>query len=517
MEPVNHLSGSENSAATIVIIDDDSFQLEMLDRILSKEGYRVVGFNDGATAVDYVTTNAPDIVLSDVIMPDVDGFEVVRRLKETPCTQSIPIILMTASQDPHSESRGLDLGAVDYIHKPLAAPIVNARVRAHLELKRHRDDLEHMVRQRTEELESSRKQFQDLVEKSLVGIAIIREQRVLYQNPELKRIISGLTEKISLKDLSFVHPEDVVIVEQAYNSLKSGGNPYVEVDIRVIDPHRAHTTWINCRGCYFNYQGKRTILINVVNITHTKELERLLLMRNKMTSLGRIASGMAHEIRNPLTGITSYLYTLEQMCHAGTLSPEDIGLMREIVTQLNVAARKVDAVIKRVLDFAKPTAPRMVLIDMNQCLDNVMKLTAVILRKAGIDVSAQPGCDALKCYGDMGLIEQVLLNLVQNAANALRSFTRHSGEQHQIRVRAFTCDNSICVTVEDSGGGVPRELREKIFDPFFTTGAEGSGIGLSIAQRIVSDHNGDLSVHDSELGGACFRIAIPIDKRKFKR
>jgi signal transduction histidine kinase/DNA-binding response OmpR family regulator len=517
METVSYLPNSENSTATIVIIDDDGVQLEMLARILTKEGYRVVGFNDGTSAVDYAAQHAPDIVLSDVIMPDMDGFEVVRRLKENPLTESIPIILMTASQDQHSESRGLDLGAVDYIHKPLAAPIVKARVRAHLELKRHRDDLECMVRQRTEELESSRKQFQDLVEKSLVGIAIIQEQRVLYQNPELKRIISGLTEKISLKDLSFVHPEDVVIVEQAYNSLKSGGNPYVEVDIRVIDPHRTHTTWINCRGCYFNYQGKRTILINVVNITHTKELERLLLMRNKMTSLGRIASGMAHEIRNPLTGITSYLYTLEQMCTAETFSHQDIGLMREILTQLNLAAHKVDAVIKRVLDFAKPTAPRMVLIDMNQCLDNVMKLTAVTLRKAGIDVSAQPACDALKCYGDMGLIEQVLLNLVQNAANAVRSSIRHSGEKQQIRVRAFTCDHFICVTIEDSGGGVPQELREKIFDPFFTTGAEGSGIGLSIAQRIVSDHNGDLSVHDSDLGGACFRIAIPVEKRKFKR
>jgi signal transduction histidine kinase len=517
METVNDLSDpAENSAGRIFIVDDDAIQLQLLDRILSSQGYHVVSFTDGAKAVELALTHPPDMVLSDLIMPVVDGFEVVRRLKEDVRTLSIPIILITASKDQHSESKGLELGAVDYLIKPLDAPIVMARVRAHLELKRHRDDLERMVRQRTEELIRSQNQFRDLVEKSLVGIAIIRNQQVLYQNPELNRIVSGLSEKISLKDLSFVHPDDVIKLEDAYKRLKKRSAQHVEVDIRVIDSHQAqaaHSSWINCRGCNFNFQGRKAILINVVDITHTKELERLLLMRNKMTSLGRIASGMAHEIRNPLTGITSYLYSLEQMCAAEALMPEDIGVMREILVQLKLASHKVDAVIKRVLDFAKPTAPRMDVIDMNQCLDNVMKLTAITLRKAGIDITVDPSPEVLTCYGDMGLIEQVILNLVQNAARAVQS----SGLKKRVRVHAFACDKFICVAVEDSGPGVPRELREKIFDPFFTTAAEGSGIGLSIAQRIVSDHSGYLSVYDSNLGGACFQLAIPIEKRKTMR
>jgi signal transduction histidine kinase len=232
-----------------------------------------------------------------------------------------------------------------------------------------------------------------------------------------------------------------------------------------------------------------------------------------MASLGRIASGMAHEIRNPLTGITSYLYTLEQLCESKTLLPKDIALMREIVSQLKLASHKVDSVIKRVLDFSRPTAPRMALVDINQCLRNVINLTAVIMRKAGIQVYTSLSENLPKCHGDMALMEQVFLNLTQNAARALKS----AAPTKKIAISSYTVDNQIHAAVSDSGPGVPDELKEKIFDPFFTTNPDGSGIGLSIAQRIVTDHNGSLTVTSGKLGGAHFTVALPIEKRKFPR
>jgi signal transduction histidine kinase len=250
-----------------------------------------------------------------------------------------------------------------------------------------------------------------------------------------------------------------------------------------------------------------------VDITNSKELEKLLLNRNKMSSLGRIASGMAHEIRNPLTGITSYLYTLEQLCNSKTLLPKDIDLMKEIVSQLKLASHKVDAVIKRVLDFSKPTAPQMVLININQCLENVINLTAVTMRKAGIQVTVSLSKNLPQCYGDVMLIEQVFLNLIQNAGRALKAV---SGNK-KIAITSYAVDNQICIAVSDSGPGVPEEIKEKIFDPFFTTTPDGSGIGLSIAQRIVTDHNGTLTVVSGELGGAHFTVTLPIEKRKFPR
>lgn len=111
------------------------------------------------------------------------------------------------------------------------------------------------------------------------------------------------------------------------------------------------------------------------------------------------------------------------------------------------------------------------------------------------------------------MIEQVILNLIQNAGRAVRTA---EGEK-QVSVTSYSQDNLICFTVSDTGPGVPDELKEKIFDPFFTTSSDGSGIGLSIAQRIVTDHNGSIALQDGPSHGAFFLVTLPIEKRKFER
>jgi PAS domain S-box-containing protein len=501
----------------IIVIDDDPIQIQLLINILKIENYDIIGYQDNVKGLKDVPRIMPDLILLDLVMPLMNGFEICRRLKADAQTRDIPIIFVTATKDQISESEGFKLGAVDYITKPFNPVVIQARVRTHIELKRHRDSLEHLVEERTAERDKSEQQFQDLVEKSQVGIAIIQNERVVYQNPEVRRIVPGLSEKIQMKDFSFIHPEHLLQLVSVYQSILDGQASNVETDLQIQCMDGAGRgkdfKWFNCRANAFNYQGREAILINLVDITHTKELEKLLLNRNKMASLGRIASGMAHEIRNPLTGITSYLYSLEQLCNSQTLLPKDIALMKEIVSQLKLASHKVDAVIKRVLDFSRPTAPRMVLIDINQCLNNVIDLTAVTMRKAGIKINVSLADSLPRCHGDIGLIEQVFLNLTQNAARALKNV---SGRK-EITISSCTVDNQIQVAVSDSGTGVPEELKDKIFDPFFTPNPEGSGIGLSIAQRIVTDHNGTLTVASGKLGGAHFTVMLPIEKRKFPR
>ncbi len=515
---------SENSpphglpaAPKIFIVDDDPFQVQLLESILSKENYEAIGCTDSKKAIADAADISPDLILLDLIMPDIDGFEVCRYLKSDPRTRHIPVIFVTAKKDQATESEGFELGAVDYITKPFNPVVIKARIRNQLELKGHRDSLELLVAERTDERDKSKKQFQDLVEKSMVGIAIIQDQEMVYQNPELERMVTGLDEKISKKDFGFVHPEDLAQLTLAYQSMIAHNSVNLEADLRILANEKTDVEksfkWVNCRASTFNYQGREAILINLVDITHTKELEKLLLNRNKMASLGRIASGMAHEIRNPLTGITSYLYSLDQICASKTVLPKDIELMQEIVAQLKQASHKVEAVIKRVLDFSKPTAPQMVRVDINQCLDNVLNLTAVTMRKAGIEITAALASKLPNCYGDVALIEQVILNLIQNAGRALKE----AKDLKKIAVSTYAHDNSVSVAVSDSGPGVPEDLREKIFDPFFTTSPDGSGIGLSIAQRIVTDHSGSISVEESQLGGAHFTVTLPIEKRRYPR
>lgn len=501
----------------ILIVDDDPFQVQLLESILKKENYDTAGYTDSLQGLEDAPEIKPDLILLDLIMPVIDGFEVCRRLKADERTRHIPVIFVTANKDQSAESKGFELGAVDYITKPFDPIVTVARVQNQLELKRHRDSLELLVQERTDERDKSQQQFQGLVEKSLVGIAIIQDEQVVYQNPELIRTVDDLVEKIREKDFDFIHPDNMAQLELAYHNLIHKRVTHVESDFQILSGLQAGDEkvykWVNCRASVFNYQGRESILINLVDITHTKELEKLLLNRNKMASLGRIASGMAHEIRNPLTGITSYLYTLDQICASETVLPKDINLMKEIVGQLKLASHKVEAVIKRVLDFSKPTVPQMVLIDINQCLTNVLSLSAVTMRKAGIEVTTSLSKKLPKCYGDVALIEQVFLNLLQNADRALQNV---KGPK-RIAVSSYAHDNNISIAISDSGPGIPDDLKEKIFDPFFTTSSDGSGIGLSIAQRIVTDHNGSLSAENGALGGAHFTVTLPIEKRSFSR
>lgn len=501
----------------ILIIDDNPIDIKILEGILKTEDYETIGYSDNQKALKDVAQIDPDLILLDLIMPNINGFEMCRRLKNDHRTRHIPIIFATAEKDHTKESEGFELGAVDYITKPFDPIITKARVRNHIELKRHRDSLEFLIQERTVERDKSRQQFQDLVEKSLVGIAIIQDGRIIYQNPEITRIISDLATKIHEKNFDFIQSDNFEHLKNSYQKLLNRETTNVAADFQIMsDPDARNEMadkWVHCRASAFNYLGDEAILINLVDVTRTKELEKLLLNRNKMASLGRIASGMAHEIRNPLTGITSYLYTLDQLCESKTVLPKDINLMREIVGKLKLASHKVEAVIKRVLDFSKPTAPQMAVIDIKRCISNVLTLNAVTLRKAGIDVTMTIPTKLPSCFGDAALIEQVLLNLIQNAGRALKE----KRDEKRMDVSAYVRDHHINISVSDSGPGVPDNLREKIFDPFFTTSSSGSGIGLSIAQRIVTDHYGSMTISTGELGGACFTITLPIEKRKFSR
>jgi signal transduction histidine kinase len=184
-------------------------------------------------------------------------------------------------------------------------------------------------------------------------------------------------------------------------------------------------------------------------------------------------------------------------------------IIRQILTQIQVASNKIESVIKRVMDFSKPGAPKMVRTNINVSLEEAIKLSSVTMRKNDIKIEKSLAPNLPQCYADPQLIEQVVLNLITNAAKAMENFNGNK----RVQIKSSARNNTLRIQVADSGPGVPIELREKIFDPFFTTKDDGSGIGLNIAQRIVADHNGSISLDSSKWGGAEFKIELPIERR----
>jgi PAS domain S-box-containing protein len=369
------------------------------------------------------------------------------------------------------------------------------------------------MKQAEEALRKSEQQFRDLIENSPVGISIVQNGQIVYQNPEQKKIFSLSPEFDMFKFLDYVHPDDTEKVKQAYQRLASEKLNTIEIDFRFYPPggngNKPQLKWFQLRVTRFQYQGEDALLFNAVDISEAKQLEHQLLIKNKMLSLGRVAAGIAHEIRNPLTGINTYLYTIEDLCQSDRLEPQDMEVIRQILTQIQVASNKIESVIKRVMDFSKPGAPKMVRTDINESLQEAINLSSVTLRKKGIKFESSLAPDLPRCYADPHLIEQVVLNLITNAAKAME---KGNGDRI-VEIRSSAKNNTLSIQVADSGPGVPDDLVEKIFDPFFTTSEEGSGIGLNIAQRIVADHNGSISLHSSRWGGAEFRIELPIERR----
>jgi len=240
-----------------------------------------------------------------------------------------------------------------------------------------------------------------------------------------------------------------------------------------------------------------------------KEMEQIIKIQDKMSSLGRVAAGIAHEIRNPLSGINIYLNTLERVYD----KEDQTEKVRQIIEQLKSASQKIESVIRRVMDFSRPSEPRCIRVNINQPIDEAIKLSEVSLRKSRITLEKSLAENLPDCLADPHAVEVMVLNLITNAAEATKLVDR----DRKIGVRTEFGNHRIRITVSDSGPGIIQDIRDKILDPFFTTKHEGTGIGLSIVQRIVTDHGCTLNIFTSPWGGAEFRIDFPIRENSRQR
>jgi PAS domain S-box-containing protein len=493
--------------ARILIIDDEPVICSFLEEALAMDGHQVAAVSSGRLGLSRVRETRFDLVFLDIGLPDMDGFEALSEILQA--SPETLVVMITGDATIESAVSALKNGAYDYLHKPFRIEELKKTVKNALD---HRE-LNEAHRQSEAALSESEERFRTLVESSLVGLCIIQNNRIIYQNPEQTKFYRSLNNVPLTKLVHHLHPDDVERVVETYRHLLSGEQAFVEADFRIYPSGKqsknAEMRWVQCRASRFQHGGEDAILVNLMDITRAKELEHILRIKSKMISLGRVAAGIAHEIRNPLTGINSYLYTLEDLLHSEDMSAEDVNMMKQIVEQMQVASNKIESVIKRVLDFSRPGAPTMSLISMNVPMQEALNLSSVSLRKKGIEIETDLDENLPRCYGDAHLIEQVVLNLIDNAVKAMEE----KEGRKRLLLRTFSKKHNIYLVISDTGPGVPLGIRDKIFDPFFTTDSDGSGIGLAISQRIINDHSGNITVNGNRWGGAEFTIELPIEKR----
>lgn len=374
----------------------------------------------------------------------------------------------------------------------------------------YRLDLEERKKFTEQDLEQSTIRFKTLIENSLNSISIIQNFEIVYENPGIRKIHGLMSKVFNPPEFLDVYFEDRARIKQLYTQLLYNKIKRIETDFRYCpfgrDKADQEIRWALVSATKIDYLGVESVLTNIMDITDSKEVENFLRIQDKMTSLGRVTAGIAHEIRNPLSGIYIYLKALKKIYN----QMGDITKVVSIIDKIELASYKIESIIKRVMDFSKPSQPQFIMTNLNDYIDEVTKLTSVTLRKSGIRFEKYLNPDIPKCFAEPHLIEQVILNLITNAAEAMKDF---QGEK-LITLKTFKNDNHVVITVTDTGPGIPLARQSKIFDPFYTTKSTSSGIGLSICHRIILDHGGSLKCQPSETGGANFIIELPLKNKE---
>ena len=473
----------------VMLADDNRDMREYVQRLLGRR-FSVTVVADGEAALREARRNPPDLILTDIMMPHMDGFELLRALRGDPSTAAIPVILLSARAGEEAESGGLEAGADDYLVKPFTARELMARVSSHVAMHRLRQELtgkEHQLRTRAEGAE---RQYRGILESISEGFMFVdRDWQIRYAN-EIATSPAGLDPaKVAGQDVWDTFPALVgTRFETAFREAMASG----EVR-RVEERYGSENRWIHANA----YPSAEGLSIFSQDVTDRRVQQEKLLLTEKLAATGRLAATIAHEINNPLESVLNLIYLARTAPNIAPGYQEYLGTAEKEITRVSHIARHT-------LGFYRETSVASN-IDIAVLLEEVLTVYDSRLRASNIEVirdfAVTPAIRALR-----GELHQVFSNLISNAIDA----TREGG---QLRLIVREEKEGVRVTVQDTGTGVPEAILPRLFEPFFTTkvGA-GTGLGLWVVRQFVQSWGGTIDVTSAtgvSQHGTAFTIFLP--------
>lgn len=305
-----------------------------------------------------------------------------------------------------------------------------------------------------------------------------------------------------------VHPEDLVSATKAYIGAYSKKKEYV-FEYRVVHKDTRQISYVIDHGVPIKDEKGNVIRFDgiMTNITERKQLERekreleqKAQVTSRLTSLGKLASGIAHEINNPLTAIISCSHLLTQ---------EDLPeATRKSLRTIHRSAKRVADIVNRLLVFSRQEKPERKRVNINELIETILALRAYEMKTGNIKVTTQLTPDLPWTTVDPGQLQQVFLNIILNAEAEMKL----AYGKGRLLIKTEALNDTIRILFEDNGPGIAKENLEKIFDPFFTTReiGQGTGLGLSLCHAIVAAHNGRIYARSRLGNGATFVVELPI-------
>jgi PAS domain S-box-containing protein len=271
--------------------------------------------------------------------------------------------------------------------------------------------------------------------------------------------------------------------------------------------------FVNIRISPSKYSGRNVLLITISDITKRLEAEQQLIQASKMATLGEMATGIAHELNQPLSVIkTASTFFTRKLERDEPIDPE---ILKSMLSKVDGNVDRAARIINHMRQFARKSDLELYAVQINDVLHNAFEIFSQQLKVRGIEVQWDLYTDLPKIQADPQRLEQVFINLLINARDAIEEKWNRQGRNDQpdgIRIGTSLRDRQVACRICDTGLGVPPNLRKKIFEPFFTTKqvGKGTGLGLSISYGIVMECQGQIWVEPSEPQGACFVMTLPV-------
>jgi len=527
----------------VVLIDDEQDIRDVVSLTLIDAGYKVIEASNGEIGLKLCDVEKPQIVITDIRMPGITGLKVLEILKER--SPDIEVIVITAFGEIEFAIRALQLDASDFITKPindeslhLALKRATQRYTARKQVKDYTALLEKEKAKTYQELMQTISFKANLIESSMDGILGCDENDiVVICNKSMEQMVgfskSELVYKMSLEQ--FFEKGEANRLKSELEGEKYGGKNRLSL---------FETTLLGCGGKKIPVQVSAIMLFDqtkdaedelpasvpkrgepqgrlplqknglvcffrdlreIRKLEREKEDQAQILHQDKMMALGKLAASMVHEINNPLAGILNYSRLMIRILSRGSLTKEHQQKFQRYIELVESETNRCSEIVSSLLTFSRKSPPSFGDVRVDELLHRCIMLSQHKLELNNIKLIILISHDIPPIKGDFNQLQQCLINLVFNAVDAMpQGGTLTLSASHESK------DDTVTISVKDTGIGIPEENLSKIFEPFFTTKHKeyGVGLGLPTLYGIIERHNGKVYVESHVEKGSVFRLVF---------
>ena len=520
-------------APFVFVVDDEPGIALLCRRLLTRAGYKVESRTNPRAAIDFLTENKIDLLLVDIRMPEVDGFEVIQHAQRL--QPDAAMLIMTGHGTVETAIRALRQGVDGLLLKPFdqGGELIDAVKQALADSQQKRDAARTQALRPlfsvTESLlsETRREPLLDLIVSAICehlhcshaacyqqnvetkdfalltsrGVNPPREHQDLISqvdasetpmlvnasgpgNSKLKSLLSDLNLGAAIL-VPILHPNLRMVL---YAARAVNEPPFRESDLELFQ--------ILARQAAAALENARLYAEQLDYVRKVEESQKALLQAEKMAAAGRLSASIAHEVNNPLQAVQNCLHLAGREDLPEEKRKEYFDLARTVLERLILTVR-------RMLDFYRPGTSSLEEVDLAEMLQYILSLMSKQLSEANVNVEMDFPEPIPHILAVGSQVQQVFINMILNATDAMPD----GGDLH---IKARMVEDGIEILFQDQGMGIPLEKQSNIFEPFFSTKDGGTGLGLTVSYNIVTAHGGILELLPEQGPGACFRIFLPV-------